>query len=214
MVSVRGAAPVLTKITEASGGPTSFEQLRSIAVIANEETASSDDVFLVDSADNSGNQNEELFLFSVTDAGVVSYVEAYDDVVDGPWDVAVARSAASVAATVTLDDTGPFDTVPTITDASQVTGHTYTVTVAGADVSVTDATTGRVLLDTAAFADLNDPFLGIPGVSLDLNAAIGASNTITTTRAVSNRYLFLTDTGNDRIKVIAAGDGAAADLAG
>lgn len=209
-----GASPVLTKITEASGGPSSFEQLRSVALIANEATATTDDVFLVDSADNSGNQNEELFLYTVTDAGVVAFVEAYDDVLDGPWDVAVARSAASTAATVTLDDSGPFDTVPTITDASQITGHTYTVTVAGTDVSVTDATTGRVLLDTAAFADLDDPFLGIPGVSLDLNGAIGTSNTITTARAVSNRYLFVTDTGNDRIKVVSAGDGAGASWPG
>lgn len=208
-----GATPVLTEITESSGGPTSFQQLRGIAAIANEETASSDDLFLIDSADDSGGQNEELFSYTVTDAGVVGYGEAYDDVLTAPRDVAVARSGASTAAAVTVPGAGPF-TSGTITDASQVTGHDYTVTVAGTGVSITDATTGRVLLDTAPFASLADPFLGIPGISLPLNGVIGVTETISTTRAVSNRYLFVADTGGDRVKVIEAGDGAAASWPG
>ena len=83
----------------------------------------------------------------------------------------ISRTASTVAA-----DTGPFDLgTAAVTDDSQVTGHTYTVTVAGANVTITDATNGRVLLDTAAFAQLADPFLGIPGLSLPLNGAIGVS---------------------------------------
>ncbi len=199
-----GAAPVLTEITEATGGPTSFEQLRGLAVIQNEQTATSDDLFVVDAAD----ATDQLFYYTVAVAGTATAGETYEDALSTPWDVAVARSGASVRATVTpADDTGPFDqATAVVVDDSQVTGHTYTVTVAGTDVSITDATTGRVLLDTAAFASLSDPFLGIPGLSLPLNAAVGASNTIATTQATIGRYVFVADTGNDRIKVLSAPD--------
>ncbi|MCB9463798.1 MAG: T9SS type A sorting domain-containing protein [Candidatus Eisenbacteria bacterium] len=199
-----GAAdpPVLTEITEASGGPTSFETLRAMALIQDEQTATSDDIFVIDAAD----ATDKLFYYIVTVAGAVSAGETYEDALSTPWDVAVARSGASTRATVTLDDTGPFDTAGTVTDDSQVTGHTYTATVAGANVTITDNTTGRVLLDTAAWADLDDPYLGIPGISLDINAAIGVTNTIATTKAGIGRYVFVADTGNDRIKVMGAPD--------
>ena len=153
-----GATPVLTEINEStSGGPSSFEQLRSIALIQNEQTATSDDLFVIDAADAS----EQLFYYTVTDAGGITARELYEDELSTPWDVAVARSGASTRATTTVsDDAGPFDqTTAAVVDDSQVTGHTYTVTVAGGAVTVTDATTGRVLVDTAVFADLDDPFL-------------------------------------------------------
>ena len=197
-------APVLTEITEASGGPTSFEALRSIALILNEQANTSDDLWVIDAAD----ATDQLFYYTVTAAGAVSAGETYEDALTTPWDVAVARSGASTRATVTpLNDLGPFDdATAVVVDDSQVTGHTYTVTVAGANVSITDATTGRVLLATAAFASLADPFLGIPGLSLPLNGAIGVSNTIATTKAGVGRYVFVADTGGDRIKVLSAPD--------
>ncbi|MEZ4653897.1 MAG: hypothetical protein R3E12_10000 [Candidatus Eisenbacteria bacterium] len=196
-----GASPVLTEINEStSGGPSSFEQLRAIALIQNEQTATSDDLFVVDAAD----ATQQLFAYTVTAAGAVTAGEIYEDVLSTPWDVAAARSGVSVRATVTLaDDAGPFDqATAVVVDDSQVTGHDYDVTVAAGNVTVTDATTGRVLVDTAVFADLDDPFLGIPGASLPLNAAVGVTSSLTTARATIGRYLFVADAGNDRIKVI------------
>jgi hypothetical protein len=204
-----GATVSLTKIDETSGGPTSFQLIRNIALIPNEGTATSDDIFLLDAADNSANQNEELFYYTVDVTGTVTYREAYDDVLTAPYGVAVADGGPTeVAAAVTVaDDLGPFDqATAVVSDASQVTGHTYNVTVAGANVTITDATTGRVIINAAAFANLANPFLGIPGLSLPLNAAIGVTNTIATTKAVTDRYLFVTDTGADRIKIISASD--------
>lgn len=211
-----GAAPVLTLINEASGGPSSWQLLRSIAVTQNEVTATSDDLFVVDSADNSTNGDEKLFFYTVAVAGTVAYGEAYDDALNQPFDVAVGRSGASTGATVTPSaDTGPFDlATAAIGDASQVTGHTYAVTVAGANVTIVDSTTGRTLLTTGAFASMSNPFLGIPGLSLPLNGVIGGNITIATARVASGRYLFVADTYNDRIKVVDAADGSGASFTG
>lgn len=205
-----GATPVLTEINEASGGPSSWELVKSIAIVQDEVTATTDNVFLVDAADGSAGQDEELFQYAVTVAGAVSYVESYDDVLNTPGDVAVARSGASTVGTVTLNnDTGPFDQgTAALLDASQVTGHTYSVTVGGGNVTITDATTGRVLLNAGSFAAMNDPYDGIPGLTLPLNGAAGGAQTITTVKSIPGRYLFVADTGNNRIKVIDAADGA------
>ena len=78
------------------------------------------------------------------EAGGLSYREAYDDLLTTPWGLAVARSGNSVAAAVAVSsDNGPFDLAGgTVRDANQVTGHTYTVTVSGGNVTITDRTTG------------------------------------------------------------------------
>jgi len=211
-----GASPVLAEIGEGSGGPNSWQEVRSLVLIANEVTSTSDDLFLLDSADNSGAQNEELFQFTVSQSGSVTYVEGYDAVLTAPEDVAVARSGASSPAAVALEsDLGPFDqSSAAVIDASQVTGHSYRVTVNGLDVTIVDQATGATLVEAAPFADLANPFRGIPGLSLPKNGAVGADATITTTKAISNRFLFVADTGADRIKVIAAGDGAVSDWPG
>jgi hypothetical protein len=203
-----GVAPVLTKIDGTSGGPLSFQVLRSVATTPNEAVATSDDVFLVDAADNSAGQNEELFYYTVTAAGAVTYREAYDDVVTQPYDAAVATGGTEVdAAAACANDLGPFDVAVTVVDKSQVTGHSYTVTVVGNAVTVTDATTGKVLITAADWTnDLPAACLAVPGLSLAKNGAVGVSNTITTTKEVVKRYAFLTDTGADRIKVITASD--------
>lgn len=210
------ASPVLVTIGESSGGPSAWQNVVAIAASENEVTATSDDLFLLDDGDISIDQNEELFQFRVADDGTVTYIEAYDDYLATPGDVAVARSAASTPASATLSsDLGPFDQASlAIADASQVTGHTYDITVALNLVTITDRTTGRVLVSGATLAELANPFLGIPGLSLPLNGAMTASSVLTTTAAVSHRYLFVADTGEDRIKVIAAGDGASADWPG
>lgn len=207
-----GAAPVLTAIDESSGGPASWQEVRSIALSPNEAVPTSDDIFLLDSADDSAGKGESLFQFTVDLAGGVTFVEAYDDLLTTPHGMAVARSGSSTRASFKLIEViGPFDPDPSaVIDASQVTGHTYMIAVDGLLVTVTDQQTGRVLVDNAAFADLADPFLGIPGLSLKKNAGIGISSTINTTAAVPGRYLFVADTGADRIKVISAADGAPA----
>lgn len=211
-----GAAPVLTTIDESSGGPTSWQTARSVTVAENEATTTSDDVFILDTDDDSVAQDEGLFLFTVTDAGTATYQEAYDDVTTQPYDVAVARSGTSTAATVSVSsDAGPFDqATASVIDASEVTGHIYDVTVSVLNVTITDRTTGRVLVSSTTFTTLANPFRGIPGLSFNLNAVVGSSIVVTTTTPVSGRYLFLTDTGADRIKVVAAGDGAAASWPG
>ncbi|MFN8549510.1 MAG: hypothetical protein U0527_16445 [Candidatus Eisenbacteria bacterium] len=68
------------------------------------------------------------------------------------------------------------------------------------------------MVSSTAFANLDDPCLAIPGLSLPLNGAVGTTNSITTTKAISGRYLFVSDTGADRVKVISAA--ASATFAG
>ena len=203
-----GATPVLTEIDGASGGPTSFQLIRSISLIANEGTATSDDIFVLDAADNSANQNEELFYYTVALNGTVAYGEAYDDVLNAPYDVAVANGGPTeVEAAVVISGAGDSVDAATVRDASQVTGHVYTVAEAGGLVTITDVTTGRVIVNAAALADVAGTYLGIPGLSVTIDNAAGTgSETLTTTKAVTDRYLFVCDTGDDRIKVISASD--------
>jgi hypothetical protein len=124
---------VLVEIDPTSGGPDSWQTVRGIALAPQDATPTSDDLFLLDAEDNSAGQNQELFFFTVSQAGGLAYREAYDDALTTPWGLAVARSGNSAAATVVLSgDNGPFDLAGgTIRDAGQVTGRTYAVTVSG-----------------------------------------------------------------------------------
>ena len=204
-------SPVLVTIDGSSGGPVSFESLAGLFVISNETTATSDDLFIVDAGDDSDGQDEELFYFTVAQDGGVSYAEAYDDSLETPEAVAVGRITSSTVASAALsNDAGPFDLSGVqVIDDSQVTGHTYSVEVAPVDnVTITDTNTGKVLLDAADFFSIQNPFLGIPGLSLDKNLLPGVSNTLTTVRAEPQRFVFVADTGSDRIKVLSAADGA------
>jgi YD repeat-containing protein len=200
------ATKVPPTIDPASGGPDSWQTVRGITLTSQDAVDTSDDIFLLDAADNSVGQDQELFYYTISVAGAVTYREAYDDALTTPWGLAVARSGNSTAAAVVLSsDDGPFDLASgTIRDASQVTGHAYIVGVAGGNVTVSDRTTGRILVDAAPFGNLADPFLAIPGISLVKNGGPGTSITITTTRATPNRFLFVADTGANRVKVISA----------
>jgi hypothetical protein len=204
---VDGAAgtKVLAKIDEASGGPSTWGAIRSIALIANEAVGTSDDIFLVDAVD----ATEKLFSFKVTDAGVVSAVEKYDDVLTHPYDVAVANGGPTEVAAAVSADAAHVVTAVSVYDASQVTGHVYTVTEAAGAVTVTDTDTDQDLISAALVANVATTNLCIPGISFTYDPAHGdGTNTITTTKAVVDRYLFVADTGGDRIKVIAASDNA------
>jgi hypothetical protein len=201
-----GATKVLVEIDPTSGGPATWNTVSGIALTPQDETTTSDDLFLLGTAHNSLGQNQDLFYYTISVAGSVTYREAYDDTLTTPSGLAVARSGNSTAAAVVLSgDNGPFDqNGGTIRDANQVTGHTYTVSVSGGNVTISDQTTARVLVQGAPFADLAVPFLAIPGISLVKNAAAGSGITISTTRATPNRYLFVADTGANRLKVISA----------
>lgn len=201
-----GATKVLVEIDPTSGGPITWNTVSGIALAPQDETTTSDDLFLLGTAHGALGQDQDLFYYTISAAGGVTYREAYDDALTTPSGLAVARSGNSTAAAVVLSgDNGPFDQYGgTIRDANQVTGHTYTVAVSGGDVTISDQTTERVLLQDVSFADLAVPFLAIPGISLVKNATVGSSITISTTRATPNRYLFVADTGANRLKVIAA----------
>jgi hypothetical protein len=201
-----GATKVLVEIGPTSGGPVTWNTVNGIALSPQDETTTSDDLFLLGTAHNFVGENQDLFYFTISQAGGVTYREAYDDALTTPAGLAVARSGASTTAAVVLSgDNGPFDQYGgTIRDANQVTGHTYTVSVSGGNVTISDQTTERILVQAAPFADLAVPFLAIPGISLVKNAAVGTGITISTTRAAPNRYLFVTDTGANRLKVISA----------
>ncbi|MBD3333967.1 MAG: T9SS type A sorting domain-containing protein [Candidatus Eisenbacteria bacterium] len=208
-----GASVLDVEIDESTGGPSSFQSLQAISVVPNESAATSDDVFVVDGADDSGDQDEELFVYTVTGAGVASFVEAYDDSLSSPADVAVARSGSGTVAVFSTaggganfwDDGG----AAAVVDENQLTGHAYraTVDLAG-NVAITDRTTGRTLVGSTAFANLADPLLIVPGFSADLPAAAPAAATydLTTTASAVQRYAFIADAGNDRIKVVRVGD--------
>jgi len=202
--------PVLTKIDESiSGAPSSWQAVRALSVIANEVTATSDDLFVLDAADNSVDQNEELFNYIVAVDGSIADGESYDDVLTNPYDLCVAEGGTDLQAAVTLPGGGGgVVTTATVVDDSQVTGHSYTLTEAGGLVTVTDITTGKVLVNAAAIADMADPYLGIPGISVDFDAGGNGAYTFHTTKGVPDRYVFVTDTGADRIKVISADDEA------
>jgi len=205
-----GGSPVLTEIGEASGGPASFQTLRSAAVIENEITDTTDDVFVLDSADDSGGFDETLLLYSVAVDGTVAFEEAYDDSLSGPFSVAVARSGASVPATVTISsDFGLFvQGTAAIFDDSQVTGHSYDVVHSGGDVTITDLTTGRIMLDDVQSNRVEDPYYGIPGLELPSRGGLLANTVVSTTAARPARYLFVADTGANEIRVIPAAAGA------
>ncbi|MBU1699235.1 MAG: T9SS type A sorting domain-containing protein [Candidatus Eisenbacteria bacterium] len=208
-----GASVALVEFDEATGGPASFQDLASIMVAQNENTATSDDIFVIDEADNSGSQNEEFFVYTVTAAGVESYQQAYDDVLTNPTDVYVAWSGASVIAAQAAvgggatfwDDAGG---AAAITDPNQVTGHTYRATSAGGNVTITDLTTNRVLVSSTAYANLADPLLVVPGISADIPAADpgAADYDWATTVSTINHYAFIADAGANRIKVVEIGN--------
>ncbi|MBU2692933.1 MAG: hypothetical protein KJ970_18605, partial [Candidatus Eisenbacteria bacterium] len=207
-----GVTVATVEIDEATGGPTSFEALSSIVVAANENTATSDDIFVIDEADNSTNQNEEFFVYTVTAAGVESYQEAYDDVLTNPTDVYVAWSGAStIASQAAVGGGATFwaDAAASITDPNQVTGHTYRATVDGAgNTLILDLTTGRTLVTSTAWANLADPLLVVPGISADPPAVAPAAANYdwATTASVVNHYAFIADAGANRIKVVEVGN--------
>ncbi|MCC7140652.1 MAG: hypothetical protein IT349_00990 [Candidatus Eisenbacteria bacterium] len=206
---VHSGSLAFTRVTidESSGGPTRWDEPRGLALSTGIADATTDVLYVIDAADQSGAGNEQIFSYLVTTSGSVSAGEAYDDRLTHPYDASVAVQDAGAGASAWISaDTGPFDkaSYPFVVDASQVTGHAYTVVVNAGAVTISDATTGRVLVSAGAEANIADPCLVVPGLSLPLNSGPWAdgSTTIHTKRAHTGRYLFVADTGGNRIKVV------------
>ncbi|MCP4247198.1 MAG: hypothetical protein GY778_09135, partial [bacterium] len=194
---------------------TDWQDLRSIFTIVDVAAASADEVWVVDAADNSAGGDEFVQVFSITQAGAEAHVEAgdyYDDLLSGPRDVYVADIGSGY--TIASCPTPASFSAVTILDANQVTGHAYRIrilgTQAGDPVTVTDNTTGRVLLSAANWTDLPSSAATtyvMPGVGMtrdsDNTPSADTDEVIQTVRTVYRRFAFVTDTGNDRIKVIA-----------
>ncbi len=200
-----GVNPVDVEITE--GDPPAgrtFDDLRAIFRLPVENSAADDELWLVNSTGATADQL--LLVYQVTHAGATSYVEAYDDSLDTPWDVYVAAGPTAVAAAGDASGSA-HATITGIADGNQVTGHTYSITQTVATTTITDLTTDRVLVDAGTTADFETgagAFRLIPGLSITWDTGItNTSGTITTTRAIPQRYAFVCDRGNDRIKILA-----------
>ena len=195
-------------IDESTGGgaPSSLEDLRCIFAIE-ESGATRDELWVVDAADNSANGDEFLFVYAAGHDGSVGFVEQYDDLVDSPMDVWVASGPTAQAAAVTVA-AAAHATAGTVIDENQVTGHTYSIAQTTTATTITDLTTNRVLIDAGTCTNFRAAHnYVIPGVDLTWDTAVTATaGTITTTRQITQRYAFLADTGNDRIKVIEVAD--------
>ncbi len=202
-----------TEIDELSGGPLSWGHMRSMALIPDPADHDCDLLFLLDSSGGRTAGSAQLFSYSVTPDGHVRVRERYTDRLERPFAVYAAAMNEGRGASAEVDGlSGPFAaaTRPVITDASQVTGRDYIVTVhSDTSVTIRESCTGRAMVRSAPAQTLADPFLGIPGISLALNRdewSPGVTH-VRTVRAYPGRYLFVADEGADRIKVIGLGGG-------
>ncbi|MFC1572147.1 FlgD immunoglobulin-like domain containing protein [Candidatus Eisenbacteria bacterium] len=192
----------------------SFQDLRSIATIANQTTSTTDEVWVIDAADNSADQDQELMVYTITQGGgVEAFLEAYDDSLALPRDVHVVAKSPDTYTDPTYTAAGSiahFDAIA-IVDANQVTGHTFSIDMTGDNVTITDLTTGRDLVNGGAktdFVTAGTTCYVIPGLGVDFNTGVasGTDATFVTERAIPSRYAFVSDTGSDRIKVVSVPD--------
>jgi len=206
----RQAAATATEvlIDETTPAATSFEDLRSIFEIDVENSATYDELWVVDAQDNSTTQDEFLQLFTVAEDGApVAFKEAYDDQVSSPSDIWVAEGPTTVDASAVALAAIAHVATATIWDENQLTGHSYRFDMTGANVTITDVTTGRVLLNSVAKTSIPcdaENFYLIPGVALEFDETVanGTDAVAPTTRTIPSRYAFVADTDNDRIKVL------------
>ncbi len=201
---------VVTEISETAPAATSFQDLTEIFRIVNETNASTDELWVLDSNDDSTGQDEFLQVYTVTRVGVEALLEQYDDAVSNPSDVYVAAGPTAIAAA--QGGCATHTEAIAVSDENQVTGHSYSLAMTGSNVTITDLTTERVLVDSGAKADFVNGTTTcniFPGLLIDFKEDIAddaPTVTFTTTRAVPERYGFIADTGNNRIKVLAVGD--------
>ncbi|HHE46552.1 MAG TPA: hypothetical protein ENL08_02465, partial [Bacteroidetes bacterium] len=168
-------------------------------------------------------------------AATFAYEDTYDnDALDEPQDVCVAQSGANRLASITTTDNITGGLASVTADPSNnalFTNHEYTLTVVtaqvggpgtnmdGVDFNVTDNTTGHIIGRTAALSGGGPVYTlvdDIPGVTIIItaqaatNAAATDNITFTlpgaTDPAAINDYIFICDSGNDRIKILKAGE--------
>lgn len=209
-----GATVSEVRIDETAPATRSFQDLRHVFTIPNQTAPTTDELWLVDAADNSVAQDEALMVYTVTQAtGVEAFLEAYDDALAEPSAVYVACTAADTYTDPSHTALAgvPHFTSATVVDANQVTGHTYSIDMTGSAVTITDLTTGRRLVEAAEKADFvtgSDACYVIPGLAVDFDVTVADDTDalFSTQRAVASRYAFVCDRGHDRIKVVAVGD--------
>ncbi|MFC1572843.1 cohesin domain-containing protein [Candidatus Eisenbacteria bacterium] len=211
-----GASIVEVLIDEIAPSAVSLQDMRSLFTIPLEGTATSDEIWVVDASDNSSSSNEYLQVYSVTDAGVEAALESYDDLLNQPSDVYVAGTGAGYTVSTFPASTNSYWTAQAVADANQITGHSYLVEVNASDqFTVTDLTTGRVMVSLVDAVDMvaaNNYIFPGAAVTWDNTWAAGAatSEVVSTARAIHDRYAFVCDRGNDRIKILASAHAAAA----
>ncbi len=203
------ATPTSVLIDEATPTTMSFEDLRSLFHIDVENSATNDELWVLDAQDNSTSQDEFLQIYTVSnDGATMAFKEAYDDAVDNPSDIWVASGPATVSASAAGIAGLSHVVSATIWDENQVTGHSYSFNMTGSNVTITDVTTGRVILNNVAKTNMpngaENVYL-IPGMVIEFDETVAddTDETGATVRTRTARYAFLTDTGNDRIKILA-----------
>ncbi|MCK4305101.1 MAG: T9SS type A sorting domain-containing protein [Candidatus Eisenbacteria sp.] len=208
------AAVAVVEISQTSPSAADFQDLRAIFIIDDCTATTTDEVWIVDAADNSTNGDEFLQVYSITEMGTEAFVEKYDDLLSEPSDVYVSCNGSYTIAT--CPNPATTFTSATVIDANQITGHRYQIKLLGAQpndpVTVTDMTTGRVIVNGAHWTDLpatSSTTYIIPGVDLQMLSTVLAGDVteyVTTVRTVYQRYAFVCDRGNNRIKVVSYDD--------
>jgi hypothetical protein len=209
-----GVTVSAVSIDQAAPAVIAFQDLRDIFTIPSQSAPGTDELWLVDAADNSSGQNEELVVYTVTrDTGEEAFLEAYDDRLVDPSAVCVARTAGDLYTPPTYSALAgvPHFRAVALVDENQVTGHTYAIEMNDSLVTITDRTTNRRLVDGASKTDFvtgTTHGYVIPGLGIDFDTLVadGGTALFETERAVPSRYAFVCDRGNDRIKVIGIGD--------
>ncbi|MFP4460448.1 MAG: FlgD immunoglobulin-like domain containing protein [Candidatus Zixiibacteriota bacterium] len=225
-ITTAGSDFVKLQIDETTpGGISDIQSLSSIFAIENLSISVNTELFILDMDDNSSNEDEYLFMYNISDLGVVDATpnpigtnEKYDGILSYPRDVFVADKGGHIAVdgSATLHDITDITAV-TVTDANQITGHIYEIDLVAADNwTITDLVTGEKIVSGGDYPEAaGSPYTGIPGLSLTTaNFTTAETGSLVTVNPDYGRYIFITDTDNDRIKILAMADVADPDFAG
>ena len=223
-----------------TGHPTSYSSLSALAVQQNITANDVVDVYLLD---DGGAGNAALHAFKVEDDAdtYFQWTSSYDGPMSNPLDVCVAQSGTNSLGTPTVTTNiaggGLASATATVTNAALNNNQTYTWTVIGGAMGAPGTNMDNVVFridndtvgNTIGFATLSGggPVYTIaermPGIELTLTAngatQLGLNDYIQISFNSANEsfiaeYIFIADTGNDRIKVIKGGDNGEATTNG
>ena len=222
-----------------AGAPATFENLVSVAVNPSIAAIGVMDLYVVDA----GDALEKLFAYRINSAAsVFEWVSTYDGPLSNPMDVDIVESGDNtlyVPSAVTQFTTLNTPQLSiTVLNNALVSNHTYSFTVINANpvaasftgliLLVGDVTTGKtlnILAPTGAgpVSYVNViPGLGITWTNLPIPASAVVNETAVinapAVETVIRDFIFICDSGNDRIKIIkgaengvAAGNGIDGD---